>query len=489
MARDEAGAEAPPLVLAVEGRHGPVVHATSRGAEALGVRIGARLVDARALAPELVVDYADPAGDAAALSRLMLWVRRWCPWTAIDGSGAAALLLDTTGSDHLHGGEEALLREIEDRLAGLGLSSRLALAPTPGAAWALARHTGPRTRCLPDGLAQALAPLPVEALRLGEGTVLTLQRLGLSTIGALAAVPRLSLARRFGRTALEDNPLLRLDQAMGTLAEPLSSPEEPPRFAAQARLAEPVLDPVPHLPSLAQDLCADLAAEGFGARRLRLTLYRTDGLVTRAEAATARPSREAGHLLRLFDERLERLDPGYGFDLIALEAIVAEALGARQHALGGGREEAADLARLIDRLSARFGAPALTRPALIESHLPERQSRWIPALAGTPGAFPAALILRPLRLFDPPEEVRVLYAVPEGPPAQFSWRRQTWRIARFAGPERIAPEWWTDRPGTRLRDYYRIEEQTGRRFWLYREGLLGDGRGEGPRWFLHGAFA
>ncbi len=489
--RPATGADAQPddrpLALVLEGPHGPVVHAVSAAAERAGVRCGSRVVDMRALCPDLRVAHADPGADLLALRRLMLWARRWCPWTAVDGTDA--LVLDITGSDHLWGGEAALLHEIETRLAGLGLTAALAIAPTRGAAWALARFGTGQEICSAEALTARIAPLPVRALRLDATTVLALDRLGLSRVATLAQVPRLSLARRFGRGAPWSDPLLRLDQITGQVAEPIDSPDDPPRFAVTARLAEPVIDPLPHLPALAAELCAALEAAGFGARRVTLTLYRTDGEVAATEAATSQPSRDAGHLLRLFDGRLERLDPGFGFDLIALAASVAEALPGLQRRLDGGAETAADLARLVDRLSARFGAQALTRPMPRGSHIPERQTGWIPALSATaPGAASPPRRDRPLRLFASPEEVRVLYAVPEGPPAQFVWRRQTLRVARFAGPERIAPEWWSDRPGSRLRDYYRVEDQNGRRFWLYREGVLQDGRGGVPRWFVHGAF-
>jgi protein ImuB len=482
--RGEAPPDDLPFALALEGAQGPVIHAVNPAAQALGIAPGARLVDMRAICPELRAAFADPRGDKAALDRLMLWARRWCPWTAIDGTNA--LVMDVTGSDHLWGGEAAMLEEIAARLAGLGLTCRAAIAPTRGAAWALARFAP--GLCAAEELATRTDPLPVAALRLDAATIRTLDRLGLSTIGALRAVPRLSLARRFRAGLPEADPLLRLDQLSGRTPEPVDSPDDPPRFAVQARLAEPVLDPLPHLPELTRALCVALAAEGFGARRLALALYRTDGEVAQAQAATSRPSRDPDHLLRLFDGRLDRLDPGFGFDLITLAALVAEALPDRQRRLDHAAEDADDLARLIDRLSARFGPQTLTRPLPAPSHIPERQVLWRPALHAVCRPF-APRLHRPLRLFEPPEEVQVLYAVPEGPPAQFLWRRQRLRVARFAGPERIAPEWWRDRPGTRLRDYFRIEDQTGRRFWLYREGLLGDGRGAEPRWFLHGAFA
>ncbi|SMY09142.1 Y-family DNA polymerase [Flavimaricola marinus] len=485
--RGDALPEDLPQALAIEGQHGPIIHALNRAAALAGVHLGARVVDMRALVPTLKVEYADTGADRAALGRLMLWARRWCPWTALDG--AAGLVMDTTGSDHLWGGEAAMLREIEGRLGSLGLSSSLAIAPTHGAAWALARMGGVREVCDAEGLALRMAPLPVRALRLDGETVLLLKRLGLKTIGELAAVPRLSLARRFSRAALPGNPLLRLDQMMGTLAEPVSAPDDPPRFAVQSALAEPVQDPTPHLPALCAELCDGMAAAGFGARRISLTIYRSDGEVSTVEAAASQPSRDPGHLMRLFDGKLDRIDPGFGFDLITLAATVAEKIIVTQTRLDGEAEAGPDLARLIDRLSARFGASALRRPAMRESHMPERREIWAPAMAGAPRRPEPGAQPRPVRLFDPAEEVRVVYAVPEGPPAQFIWRRQTHRVTRFAGPERIAPEWWADRPGTRLRDYYRVEDHHGQRFWIYREGVQEDGRGGVPAWFVHGVFA
>lgn len=478
-----------PLALVVEGPHGLIVHAANGVAEAVGIRRQARLADMRALCPELQVDYADPGGDAAALARLALWARRWCPWTVADG--ADGLILDTTGSDHLRGGEAAMLVEMEARLARAGFSARLAIGPTWGAAWALARY-GETVRpvCPRDRIAEELAPLPAQALRLEAEMVLLLQRLGLKTIGSLAAVPRLSLARRFSRAELPRNPLLRLDQAMGRLAEPVASAEALPSLVARCRLAKPVQDPTPYLPVLLDDLCRQLACQGQGARRLRLLVYRTDGEVRSIEAATSSPSRDAGHLVRLFDGKLERIDPGFGFDLIVLEGQVSEPLEGAQTRLDGGVDKAVELSRLIDRLTARLGTRAITRPRPVESHIPERAECWTAAMADLPPAPPVLPPTdRPLRLLDPAEEVRVLYTVPEGPPIQFVWRRQIHRVTRYAGPERIAPEWWHDRPSTRLRDYFRVEVQDGRRFWLYREGLHGDGRGGDPHWLMHGMFA
>ena len=470
-----------PVVLALDGPHGPVIHATNRAARLAGVQSGVRVVDMRALCPALQVEYADLRGDQAALEKLVFWARRWCPWTCQDGDG---LLLDITGAQHLWGGEAAMLAEIEGQLSLAGYSAHLAVAPTPGAAWALARYGRVRQTChdLTD-----LRALPMAGLRLEPDTLLLLHRLGLKTIGALADIPRLSLTKRFSRTNPTANPLLRLDQAMGRLTEPLSCPGEPADFRSMVRLSEPIFDPTHFLPSLIQDLCNLLAKQDKGCRRLRLTLYRTDGDWFSEAVATSTATRDPSHLCKLFDGKLDQIEPGFGFDLITLEALAVEPLTPAQALLHGGEDTTLALAQLIDRLSARFGAGAVTRPALQESHIPERAQTSGDVLTVPPPAKSQSD--RPIRLLTPAEEVRVLYAVPEGPPAQFVWRRQTHRVTRYEGPERVAPEWWHDRPGTRLRDYFKVEDDAGRRFWLYREGLHEDGRGGNPRWLLHGVFA
>lgn len=476
-----------PQALTTEGTHGPVIHAINRAARLAGVEIGARLADMRALCPTLKADFADPEGDRAALHRLALWARRWCPWTVADDEIGHGLVLDTTGSDHLHGGEAAMLAGMEAALSILGHSARPALAPTWGAAWALARFGPVRAICADT------APLPVTALRLDAETVLLLHRLGLRRIGQLAELPRLSLARRFARAAAAQNPLIRLDQLTGHLPEPVSPLQAPPVFRADARLAEPILDPSHHLPELCRALCGQLAQAHRGLRRLRLVIYRTDGEVSRIEAACALPSRDPAHLAFLLRDRLDRIDPGFGFDLISLEAPVTEALATTQADLAGGKDTGLALAQLVDRLAVRFGRKALSELQAVASHVPERAECKAQPLArgaaSRPGAGRAPRAERPQRLLDHPEEVQVLYAVPEGPPAQFQWRRRHYRVARYQGPERIAPEWWKDRPGTRLRDYFKVEDEAGHRFWLYREGLHDDGRGGTPRWFLHGIFA
>ena len=477
--------EAVPVVLAATGTHGPVVHAVNAAGVARGIALGARVVDVQAIHPDLHVEQADPQGDASLLERVALWARRWCPWTVSEVDG---IVMDVRGAAHLFGGEAQMLRDMHTRFVMQGLSARLALAPTRGAAQILARYGAQGVICGLEDVADALAPLPVAALRLPPATVRLLERLGLKTIGALADVPRVGLMRRFAGLAEAANPLVLLDRALGRSADPLDAPPEAAHWIARARMAEPVIDPVPWLEGLSDDLAAQLAEAELGARRLRLTIYRVDGEWRFRDVATAQASRDPAHFMRLVVRKLEGIDPGFGFDLMTLEALRVEPLSLHQDRLDGARDAGADVAALLDRLTAKLGPSKVTWAAWVQSHKPERVEERMPVLAGAAVPAPVMTKDRPLRLFDPAEEIVVLYAVPEGPPARFSWRRVAFLMTRFEGPERIAPEWWRDRSGTRLRDYYKVEVTDGRRFWLFRDGIVGDARGGDPRWFVQGVF-
>ncbi|MGB5865091.1 MAG: DNA polymerase Y family protein [Sulfitobacter sp.] len=476
-----------PVVLSRHGTHGPVIHCMNPTAQDRGVKVNDRVVDAQAIHPDLHVEPADLDGDQKLVQRLVHWSRRWCPWTAQDGSDG--LFLDITGAAHLFGGEAHMLRDIVQRFALQGLTAKIALAPTRGAAQALARYGSQYTICDTTSVSSHLAALPVQALRIDPDTSRLLTRLGLKTIGALADVPRVSLMRRFANMAADRNPLILLDRALGQSSDPLNAPPDHITFMARARLPEPVIDPIPHLKGLVDDLCVTLAQAEQGARQIHLTIYRIDSECRTVTLSLAKASRDSAHILRLFDGKLDSIDPGFGFDLLTLEAARVEPVLLVQDRLDGKRDTQADVAGLLDRLTARLGRDKITWSHWTQTHKPERIEGRIPALQGTASAPPVLPRERPIRILIPAEEVSVIYAVPEGPPSQFRWRRVLYKTIRHAGPERIAPEWWLDKPGTRLRDYYKIEVQDGRRFWLYREGLLHDGRGDDPRWFVHGFFA
>lgn len=473
-----------PVVLTTEGAHGPIIHAVTKSAAERGARAGARLTDARALDPALVAVAADPDGDRALVKRLAKWAGRWSPLVEIDADG---LRLDVSGVAHLFGGEEAMAEDVQTRFAAMGLMARLAIAPTAAAAWALAHHAP--CICASDELESNLAPLHVSALRIEPDTVRTLERLGLKTIGALLALPRLALARRFrGAEDVVD----ALDRLVGRKAEPLTAAPAETAPRAVLRLDEPATHPQAAsqaLERLLPGLVGDLEQRQLGARSLSLHGFRIDGSVASASVATAIASREPSHLQRLIADKAAALDPGFGFDAFALAADWTESLAAAQESLVDEPDGAGDLARLIDRLTVKLGARAVRRPKRHESHVPERASGWGEALSHAGGmASTAANCTRPQRLLDRPEAIAVVYATPEGVPRRFVWRRLVHDIARVEGPERIAPEWWRERSTARLRDYYRVEDETGRRYWIFREGVFGDGRGGAPAWYLHGLF-
>ena len=488
--------------------------AVDEGAVRLGLAPGLSMADARARVPELDLFDHDPHADRAWLERLADFCTRYTPTVALDAP--QGLILDTTGCDHLLGGEAALATDVEQRLARLGMSVRFAFAGTPEGARALARHgAGP----VKDESA-AIRRLPVVALDLEEDTIVALRRAGLKTIGEVARRPLAGIAARFGESAVT-----AIRRIVGDADSALIPRRVTPPFTAVRRLAEPVARTetmLAILEELAVEATERLAQHHLGGRRFEVIFYRTDGLVRRLPVETGMPSRDVDALMRLLRERIDTLsdplDPGFGFDLIRLDIPVTEPLAASQLRLEGGSIAEAEVMALVERLSTRLGRGRILRFAAHDTHIPEQVELTLPALeAPPPGAWPPPTPgeppLRPIHLFDPPQPIEVLGAeVPDGPPRRFRWRRALHEVARFEGPERIAPEWWrcrpvpyeTRKPGSRTdeivtryhldddvsrtRDYYRVEDRRGRRFWIFRHGLFHADRPM-PRWYLHGLFA
>lgn len=489
--RPELGA--PPLAAVAAERGRQMIAAVNHAAERAGIRPGATLADARAVEPGLTVFDADPAGDARLLENLADWALRWTPWTATDGDG---LVLDVTGCAHLFGGEPELMADVVERLARASFESRAAIADTPAAAWAVARYGTPSPQPSPqrgEGAiippaqqGQALAPLPMAALRLPAETVGALAAVGLRRVGDLHRVPRATLTARFGPL-----PGRRLDQALGRLDEPVSPHRPVAPHTARLACAEPIATPdaiARAARHLLDTLCAGLERSQEGARRLELAAHRIDRRLEDAPQTlaigTGRPVRDPAALMRLFTERLDRIAPGFGIEVMVLSATVVGPLGAVQAGLDGGGDES-DLGDLVDRLGNRLGPHSVLRLVPRESWLPER------AVAGcSPLGTPANQSLwpadrpRPVRLLAPPEPIEAVAPVPDDPPLMFRWRGIAHRVRRADGPERIEAEWWR-RTGD-PRDYYRVEDADGRRFWLFRQGLYRPGTA--ARWFLHGFF-
>jgi protein ImuB len=549
------------FVLALAAAGGPRVAALNEAAETAGLALGEPLADARAKAEFLQVRDRDEAADAAALRRLALWATRYTPtasplckdiWSA--ENGADGFFLDIEGAAHLFGGEERLIADLAARLEkNFGLSARLAVAATPGAAWALSRfhpapcpilpretgegdhvqhggggvaqqipppphfvrppspapqrYAGEDEDCrstyviLPSGQeAEALAPLPIEALRLSRETCRMLRQLGFKSVGALIDKPRAPFAARFPSELLR-----RLDQALGRLDEPLIPIVPPPVYHTLRYLLAPIITQeaiIAQASRLMHTLVHVLARDDVGARALRLSLYHVDGAVETIDIALTLPTRNVSHVVRMIELKLEALaaveDAGFGFEAVGLGVTHAATIPARQNELIA--EIAADAERtercavLVDTLRHRLGPQNVRRLEPVASYIPERAEALLPAGGDDPMPWPEAeQKTRPLLLLpraEPAEEVMAL--IPDGPPRRFRWRGVTYEVAGAQGPERIGAEWWRTSDGHRApeptRDYYLVEEAGGHRFWLYREGLY-ERETAAARWFVHGLFA
>ncbi|GLK68005.1 Y-family DNA polymerase [Hansschlegelia plantiphila] len=460
-----------------------------RAAQA-GCRPCMPLAEARAVCLDVRAVPADPGADALLLEGIADWCERYTPLVALDPP--SGLLLDVSGCAHFFGGEEALRADVVAALSARGFGVRAAVADTPGVARALARFTaGDRTE---EDEAAVLGGLPIDALDPSEDVRIGLLRAGLTSVGAVARRGRGELAARFG-AALVD----ALDRTLGRTDAPISPRRPAPSRLVERRFAEPVLAldaALAALRALADALGRRLEAAGEGLKAAEATFFRTDGRVARIAVAFGRATRDPDLVLRLLREKLDALadplDPGFGFDLVRLSALAVETLAPEARSLDAAGDADQAVVALIDRLAARHGRRRILRYAPHDAHRPEAEARAAPAQAASatswPQPFESEPPRRPLRMFAAPEAIDVIAEVPDGPPVRFVWRRVTHAVARAEGPERIALEWWRQDAAALTRDYFRVEDAEGARFWLYRDGLYVR-EVERPRWFLHGLFA
>jgi len=449
-------------------------------AQKLGLLPGMTVTHAQSLVPDLCVVNATPTEDEASLWRLALWCVRYSPLVTPDPPDG--IFIDVAGSAHIFQGEDALISDLHTRLAAQNIASKAALADTPGCAWGLARYGSPGV--ISQGRSsEAIASLPVAALRLSSAVISSLHEVGIERVAQLASKPRASLQMRFGGEVL-----LRLDQALGSRQEVLSSliPPEVPR--TELRFAEPVADPEDLrriILKLCETLCVDLEARGIGARRIDLVFLRVDNIAQAARIGLSRPHREPKHISKLLCERLVVIDPGFGIESATLTATWVESVTERQtignHVTSDG--SGIDVSQLVDTLGVRLGQNNVFRLAPVQSALPERSIRRVSALNKAAHQDWPKNLPRPVRLFAHPEKIETIAGLPDYPPRLFIWRNVRHRVTKAEGPERIHGEWWVSDSETHLiRDYYRVETPDGSRFWLFRHGTAND---DGD-WWLHG---
>ena len=491
------------LPLVTYGRRGNAdfILSLNAAAERLGLKQGLALAEARAMHPDLAAVAEDAAANAQLLDRLADWCERYTPLVALDPPDG--ILLDISGCTHLHGGEQELAEDLVERLRRFGFALRAGIACTIGAASAVARYHDAINIVASSDESALLAPLPIAALRLPEEMIASLKRVGLKRIADIAGLPRAPLAARFGAVLL-----VQLDRALGRESEPLNPRLPVAPYVAEQRFAEPIAreeDVLAAAERLAARLKTMLERRGEGVRRIELALFRTDGAVRRITAGTSRPLREPRELRALFVERLaalaEEFDPGFGFDLARLAVLIAEPAPPEQIGFGHAEHDG-EVDGLVDRLSARLGAHRVLRHVAQDSHIPELAAATLPAQAAAAQAMPAQnwatyrrhravaeLAPRPLRLLAKPEPIEALATVPDGPPLRFRWRRALHEVIAAEGPERIAGAWWGEDAGP-ARDYFRVEDKSGRRFWVFRAGLYRDviDGMTPPRWFMHGLY-
>lgn len=515
-------------------------------AQGVGVEPGLSLPDAYAIDPNLKTIDADKRSDKACLDWLLSWARRYTPWVALeslDNSGGASFWLDITGCTHLFGGEEMTLDDISSRIEWLGFSARLGLADTPGAAWAAAHFLADAEipAIIPEGEQRThLYNIPVSALRLSPYPLDTLVQLGIRTLADLLVLPRAPLTRRFGQEVC-----LRLDQLMGRVDEPLSPEMECLPYVARMVFPEPIgrIEDVERaLRQLLESLCQRLEKDRKGLRRVMFELFRTDNTSERLQVGTASAVRQSDHLFHLFREKLDGLDTGFGVEfllltIIAVEPLSFEQLNTFQICLDQGEHQdlkqlssGQTLALLVDRLEARLGLGRVVRPQVRKTHIPERMAGFVPALSknqrlhSSVNDHPTGLLhddktgmrpgTRPIYLLPRPEPIRPLSLALDtlymntAPISGFEWRHFKYRLAGAEGPERIAGRWWhsllpSDRygdsasyfslckAGGAVRDYWRVESESGERFWVFHLPfpLASSDTDVLDLWFVHGLFA
>lgn len=460
-----------------------MIVAVSATAATQGVSENMTVADARVLCPELQVQDFRPELPEQLLTVLGEWCIGFTPVVAIGPPDG--LMLDISGCPHLWGGEKGYLKTILSRLSSLGYDVRAAIADTPAVAWAVARF-GQTTPLVPPGQQlDALLPLPPASLQLEQPVLDKMLKLGMYQVDSFIHMPRQILRRRFG-----EHLLLRIDQALARKPEPLLPLTPPDPWSVRLPCLEPIVTAkgieiaIQHL---LERICLRLNQEGKGLRSAILKAWRTDGQIRRLKIGTSRPVSAIDHLFRLFELKIDTIEPAEGIELFVMEAPEVEDLPPAQEYLWGGISASGEnnLAELIDKLSGKLGLANVLRFLPEEHYWPERAFKKACSLNELPATAWEPHKRRPVFLLPSPETIEVAAPVPDYPPMHFRYKNRLHKIKKADGPERIEREWWLEEGPHR--DYYTVEDEHGQRYWLFRSGHY---TADKPHsWFIHGFFA
>ena len=472
-----------PFVLALADHGRMVITAVNALAQQQGIATGMALADARAIFPSLQFFDDKPEPSGKLLNDIALWCIRYAPLVAVDPPDG--LILDVTGCPHLWGGEVNYITEISKRFKKMGYTIRIAMADTIGAAWAICRFGQNETIVEKGQQRTAILSLPPAALRPEPETAERLNKLGLRTVNSFITMPRAALRRRFGPAFLQ-----RLDQAVGAEEENIIPVISPEPYQERLPCLEPIITATGieiALQQLLETICHRLQQEEKGLRAAIFKCYRVDGKIEQIDIGTNRASHNVRHLFKLFELKIQTIEPALGIELFILEAPEVEELSPMQEKLWEGTCGLHDttFSELMDRIAGKIGAANIYRYVPDEHYWPERSVRVANSLHEELTTAWNNNKPRPVQLLPKPEPIEVTAPIPDYPPMLFRYKGKLHTIKKADGPERIEQEWWLEEG--QHRDYYHVEDEQGHRYWLFRLGhYTGDNRNQ---WFLHGFFA
>jgi protein ImuB len=488
-----------PFALAHPDHGRMIITAVNPSALAKDIFPGMVVADARAIHHGIHIIDEQPALADKLLKNLSRWCMRYTPIVAIDPPDG--LILDATGCAHLWKGETAYINDITTRLKNFGYNVQAAISDTIGCSWALSRFSKGNTIIKTGDHMNELLAMPPEALRLEEQTAERLHKLGLKYVKDFIGMPRQSLRRRFG-----DDFLKKLDRALGYEEEFIQPVEEVEPFQERLLSFEPIITLAgieTALTQLLDNIYKKLSHEQKGLRAASLKCFMTDGKIQCIEISTTHPTNNRQHIFKLFELKFNTINPEAGIEVFLLEVKkVAEITPVQEklwdvfspgwHGKEPGKEKECNsalfprsLSELLDRLTAKFGEGHIKRFVPDQHYWPERSFKPATNINESASVEWKTTRPRPLQLLDNPEPIEVTAPIPDYPPMNFRHKGTLHKIVNADGPERIEQEWWLS--DGEHRDYYYVEDEEGRRYWLFRLGHYDADKNYG--WFLHGYFA